>query len=67
MNLDRAVLVFAGSMVLLSLGLSRLLSASWIWLTVWVGVMLFQAGLTRFCPAAYLFKTLGVKPGSVFR
>ncbi len=67
MNLDRAVLVFAGSMVLASLALSRLWSASWLWLTAWVGLMMFQSALTGLCPAAYLFKKMGVKPGSAFR
>ncbi len=67
MNLDRAVLVFAGSMVLVSLGLSRLASPIWLWVTAWVGVMMLQAGLTRFCPAARIFRWLGVKPGNAFR
>jgi hypothetical protein len=67
MNLDRAALVFAGSMILISLALSRLLSPAWLLLTAWVAVMMLQSGLTRFCPAAWLFKKLGVKPGAAFR
>ncbi|MFY9727680.1 MAG: DUF2892 domain-containing protein [Bryobacteraceae bacterium] len=67
MNLDRAVLVFAGSMILISLALSRLFSPAWLFLTAWVGVMMLQSAFTRFCPAALLFKKLGVKPGGAFR
>jgi Protein of unknown function (DUF2892) len=67
MNLDRCVFVFAGTMILISVTLSRLLSPAWLLLTAWVGVMMFQAGLTRFCPAAFLFKKLGVKVGNAFR
>jgi hypothetical protein len=67
MNLDRSVLVFAGSMVLISLALSYFFSPYWLLLTVWVGIMLFQSGLTRFCPIALVFKKLGVKPGNAFR
>ncbi len=67
MNLDRSVLVFAGSMVLLSLALAWLFSPLWLLLTAWVGVMLFQSGLTRFCPAALILRKLGVKPGNAFR
>ena len=67
MNLDRAVLVFAGCMILTSLALSRLFSPAWLLLTAWVGVMMLQSGFTRFCPAAWFFKKLGVKPGDAFR
>jgi len=67
MNLDKSVLVFAGSMILISLALSWLFSPAWLLLTAWVGVMLFQSGLTGFCPAALIFKKLGVKSGNAFR
>ena len=67
MNIDRAVLVFAGSLILISLALSQLFSPAWLLLTAWVGVMMLQSGFTRFCPAASLFKKLGVKPGGAFR
>jgi hypothetical protein len=67
MNLDRSVLVVAGSMVLLSLALAQLFSPLWLLLTAWVGVMLLQSGLTRFCPAALILRKLGVKPGNAFR
>jgi len=67
MNLDRTVLVFAGSMILISLALSRLFSPAWLLLTAWIGVVMFQSAFTGFCPAAILFRKLGVKPGSAFR
>jgi hypothetical protein len=28
---------------------------------------MFQAAFTGFCPAAIIFKTLGIKPGNAFR
>jgi len=67
MNLDRTVLVFAGSVILISLTLSQLFSPAWLLLTAWVGLVMLQSAFTGFCPAALLFKTLGVKPGSAFR
>jgi hypothetical protein len=67
MNLDRTVLTFAGSMVLVSLALGYFVSPWWLLLTAWVGIMLFQSGITGFCPMAMVFKKLGVKPGSAFR
>lgn len=66
MTLDRAVLVFAGSMVLLSAALSYFVSPYWYLLTAFVGLNLIQSGFTGFCPAAMVFKMLGIKPGCAF-
>jgi hypothetical protein len=67
MNVDRLVLSFAGTMVLLSLLLTWLFNPWWLALTVFVGLNMLQAGITGFCPAAIFFKKLGVKPGQAFR
>jgi hypothetical protein len=66
MSLDNAVLAFAGLMVLISLALSHLVSP-WFWLfTAFIGLNMLQAGFTGFCPAALIFKKLGLKPGCAF-
>jgi hypothetical protein len=67
MNVDRAVLSFAGLMILLSLGLAWLHSPYWLALTAFVGLNLLQAGFTGFCPAAIVFRKLGVKTGCAFQ
>ncbi|HWA80425.1 MAG TPA: DUF2892 domain-containing protein [Acetobacteraceae bacterium] len=67
MSIDGAVMSFAGAMVLASALLTWLASPWWLLLTVLVGLNLFQAGLTGFCPAAKLFRRLGLRPGAVFR
>lgn len=67
MSLDRAVMMFAGFMVLLSLALTHWVHPAWAWLTVFVGLNLLQASITGFCPAAMLFRRLGVRPGTAFR
>lgn len=67
MNIDRAVVSFAGIMVLLSLVLAQLYSPYWLLLTAFVGLNLLQAGFTGFCPAAMIFKKLGIRPGNAFR
>jgi Protein of unknown function (DUF2892) len=67
MNLDRAVLRFAGVMVLASLALAHWVSPNWLWLTAFVGLNLFQASFTGFCPAAMIFKRIGAKEGVAFR
>lgn len=66
MSVDRAVMLFAGQMVLASLGLGLFVSPYWFWLTAFVGVNLMQASLTGFCPAAIVLKKLGLKPGVAF-
>lgn len=66
MSIDRAVMAFAGFMVLLSLVLSELHSPYWLLLTAFVGLNLLQASFTGFCPAATIFRTLGLKSGNAF-
>ena len=66
MNVDKAVNVFAGIMVLASVALSQLYSPYWLLLTAFVGLNLLQAGFTGFCPAAMIFKRLGARPGAAF-
>ena len=67
MTLDRAVMMLAGTMVLLSVALAHWVHPGWIWLTVFVGANLLQASITGFCPAAMVFRRLGVQPGTAFR
>lgn len=66
MNIDRIVLAFAGTMVLLSLILSQLHSTYWLLLTTFVGVNMLQAAFTGFCPLAKILKATGGKPGPAF-
>ena len=63
MSLDRAVLAFAGVMVLVSVALTQLVSPWWWLLTAFVGLNLFQSAFTGFCPAAMLFRRLGLRDG----
>jgi DUF2892 family protein len=67
MTLDRAVLAFAGFVVLLSLALGYYVSGWFFLLTAFAGLNMIQASFSGFCPAALVFKALGVKPGTAFR
>jgi hypothetical protein len=67
MNLDRAVLALAGTMVLASVLLAALVSTWWLLLTVFVGLNLLQSSITGLCPAAVVFRRLGVGSGCAFR
>jgi hypothetical protein len=62
MTIENAVRIVAGTLVLLSLALGLLVSWYWFILTGFVGVNLIQSALTGFCPAALLFKKMGLKP-----
>ncbi|NOQ77385.1 MAG: DUF2892 domain-containing protein [Methylococcaceae bacterium] len=66
MNIDRIVLAFAGSVVLLSVLLSNIHHPAWMWLTVFVGANLLQAAFTGFCPLAKMLKAAGKKAGHAF-
>ena len=66
MSLDRMVIAFAGVFILVSLLLSQIHSAYWLFFTAFVGANLLQSAFTGFCPLAKLLKALGVKPGSAF-
>ena len=67
MTLDRAVLAFAGFVVLLSLALAHWFSPWWLLLAGFAGLNMIQASFTGFCPAAMIFKALGVEAGVCFR
>jgi hypothetical protein len=67
MNVDRAVLAFAGVVVLVSAILSLTVHPYWIALTLFAGANMLQASVTGFCPAAMIFKAMGLKPGNAFR
>ena len=66
MTLDRAVMVFAGFVVLTSLMLGYFVSPWWLLLNAFAGVNMIQASFTGFCPAAIVFKKLGLKSGVAF-
>lgn len=66
MSLDAAVLRFAGVMVLLSVVLTAYVSPLFVWFTVFIGLNLLQSSFTGVCPAAMVFRALGVKKGCAF-
>jgi hypothetical protein len=67
MNIDRLVFAFAGTMVLVSLGLAYFVNPWWLLLAAFVGVNQLQAAFTGFCPLALVLRKLGLSPGAAFR
>lgn len=67
MNVDKAVLAFAGFVVLISVALAHFVSPWWLLLTAFAGANMLQSSVTGFCPAAIVFKKLGCRAGEAFR
>jgi len=66
MSIDRMVIAFAGTVILISLLLSLVHSTYWLFLTMFVGANLLQAAFTRFCPLALVLKKAGFSTGVAF-
>lgn len=66
MNIDRVVLAFAGTVILVSLVLGNFVHANWFFLTAFVGLNLLQSAFTGFCPLAIILRKLGLRSGAAF-
>jgi uncharacterized membrane protein HdeD (DUF308 family) len=67
MIIERVVLMVAGTVVLLSLGLALMTNnQAWLLLTAFVGLNLIVSGIFRFCPMVVILKKFGLKHGSPF-
>jgi uncharacterized membrane protein YozB (DUF420 family) len=60
MNVERWIRVIAGTFVLTSLFLGLYVSRYWFLFTAFVGLNLFQSGLTKWCLMENILKKLGV-------
>ena len=53
--------------ILATLAVYAFLGIQWVlWLTAFVGLNMFQAAFTGFCPLAIILKKLGARPGVAF-
>jgi len=52
--------VIAGIFILVSLALGTWVSPYWFLFTAFVGLNLFQYGISKFCPMAVILKRVGV-------
>ena len=66
MSIERWVMRFAGTVVMLSLLLAHFVSPYWLWLTAFVGANLLQSSFTGFCPLAIVLKRFGLQAGRAF-
>lgn len=63
------VRIFAGFMILLSLALGLrqsplFVSDYWLLFTAFVGLNLFQSGITHWCPLEIVLRKLGMRAGA---
>ncbi len=71
MTVERLVRIIVGSFLMLSLALAHfsgtvdMTQISWLWFTAFVGINLFQSGITRFCPMDIMLKKAGFKQGGL--
>ncbi|MCM2335522.1 MAG: DUF2892 domain-containing protein [Pseudomonas sp.] len=64
MTLDRAIMAFAGVMILVSIALTKFVHPNFWWFTAFIGANLFQSAFTGFCPAGLVMKKLGIGRGA---
>jgi hypothetical protein len=64
MTVERGLRLMAGTFILLSLALGHWLSSYWYLFTAFVGLNLFQSGITNWCPAMLVLRKLGLRDAS---
>ena len=67
MTVENGVRVMAGTMILVSVALVHFISPWWLLFTAFIGLNLLQASVTGFCPAAIVFRKLGIARGCAFQ
>ena len=60
MKLNEALRLLAGGVVLVSVGLAVYVDRNFLWLTGFAGANLLQSAFTKWCPAIWFFKKLGL-------
>jgi hypothetical protein len=64
MTINNAIRVIAGTFVVISLALGYFVNEKWFLFTAFVGLNLFQSGLTKWCLMEKILVKLGMKaPG----
>ena len=61
MYLEKALRLVAGAFIMVSLALAYFVSYNWLFLTLFVGVNLFQSGFTNWCLMMNILNAFGIK------
>jgi Inner membrane protein YgaP-like, transmembrane domain len=60
MTIERVLRGLAGFFILVSLLLAYFVTPKWLWLTVVIGVNLFQSAFTNWCPMMTILEKTGI-------
>jgi hypothetical protein len=61
MTVERALRLVAGVFVTLSVVLGMYVDSRFLWFTLFVGLNLFQSGLTNWCPMMAILRKSGLR------
>ncbi len=61
MNIERALRLIAGCVILLSLTMAHFHHPNWLFLTAFAGLNLLQSGFTDWCPMVWILQKAGLK------
>lgn len=61
MNVNQALRLVAGIMILVSLGLTYYVHANWVYFTVFIAANLIQSAFTNWCPMMTILRKIGFK------
>jgi len=61
MTQQRALFIFISMMIFLSVALTLWVDPRFYWFTLFVGANMLQFSVSGYCPAAWLFKKIGLK------
>ena len=67
MTVERGLRLIAGAFVALSVLLGMYVNANFLWFTLFVGLNLFQSGLTNWCPMMAILRKGGLPDGRQHR
>lgn len=60
MTVERTLRLIAGALLLVSLLLAHYVNPNWLWFSAFIGVNLFQSGLTNWCPMMTILQKAGM-------
>ena len=66
MNIDKLVFRVGGTMAATGAALAYAHHVAWVILPLFVGLNMFQASFTGFCPLANIAKRFGIQEGKAF-
>ena len=61
MNVDRALRLVAGVVIMLSVALGHFVDTNWYYFTAFVGLNLFQSAFTNWCPVMTILRKMGLQ------